>query len=286
MGYLTGQTVEKICKQAVRFMVNEMGAERAMVVMCEDGVQEPPAMAHYGLDSSKIWDGKQVSSTVLRKVLDQGETVLVLDALGDAELASHKSVMGGELRSILSVPLRGWNGEIEGLLYADHRAKVAVFDQNDRARLQELADEFGARFRAFTEPSPTAEARAVRLANLLGWAVVLGVLGGLVRSGELRLELAAGVVLVLLLFTMLKRILFPLPSVVDIYADGSLDAPRRPRHEAPEPDALDEVLPQEAATEGYLGEATEPEEPRRAPAPTPEEGGLLGDSPGEDFWYG
>lgn len=277
MAYLTGSTVEKICKQAVRFMVTEMGAERALVVMRDEDVEQPQPVAHYGLDSTDIWDGTQISTTVLRKVFQMGEPVLVLDALGDGELNSRKSVLGGELRSILAVPVLGWGDQVEGLLYADHRARAAVFGPEDRDRLQKLACEFQVRYRSFQEPSPAYQARRLRWAVLIVWAVVLGVLGGLVNSGEMPAPVAAGAAVVLWLPGMIKRRLFPLPSEMELYADGALEEPTPPR-------VLKEAEVDAVPPEPAEADSDEPAEPGAFRAvPTPEPDGELGG--GDDYFW-
>lgn len=71
-----------------------------------------------------------LSSTVVKRVLREGESVLYQDSGADAELNAAQSIVAMELRSIICVPLRGKNG-VFGILYVDTNRPGHAYSQED-----------------------------------------------------------------------------------------------------------------------------------------------------------
>ena len=72
-------------------------------------------------------DNVRASRAVLRRVLADRAAVLTANA---QEALSSESILGGQILSILAVPL--WRGDdIIGLIQADNRASVGMFSEND-----------------------------------------------------------------------------------------------------------------------------------------------------------
>jgi len=72
----------------------------------------------------------RVSTTVTRRVLTEGESVLYRDSATDMEIERAESVVALALRSILCVPLRGKHG-ILGLLYLDSSKAGQPYSNED-----------------------------------------------------------------------------------------------------------------------------------------------------------
>jgi transcriptional regulator with GAF, ATPase, and Fis domain len=73
-------------------------------------------------------DPVRASRAVLRRLLEERAAILLADAR--EELATSESIMGGQILSIVAVPL--WRGdEITGLIQADNRASAGMFSEND-----------------------------------------------------------------------------------------------------------------------------------------------------------
>ncbi len=73
-------------------------------------------------------DPVRASRAVLRRVLTDRAAVLTANA--QEELSSSESIMGGQILSMLAVPL--WRGEdIIGLIQADNRSSVGMFRESD-----------------------------------------------------------------------------------------------------------------------------------------------------------
>ena len=73
-------------------------------------------------------DPVRASRAVLRRVLSERAAVLTANA--QEELSSSDSIMGGQIMSMIAVPL--WRGDdISGLIQADNRSTAGMFTERD-----------------------------------------------------------------------------------------------------------------------------------------------------------
>jgi transcriptional regulator with GAF, ATPase, and Fis domain len=73
-------------------------------------------------------DPVRASRAVLRRVLADRAAVLTANAM--EELATSESILGGQILSMVAIPL--WRGDdITGLIQADNRASAGMFDEGD-----------------------------------------------------------------------------------------------------------------------------------------------------------
>jgi transcriptional regulator with GAF, ATPase, and Fis domain len=73
-------------------------------------------------------DPVRASRTILRRVL--ADRAALLTANASEELSSSESILGGQIQSMIAVPL--WRGdEIIGLIQADNRHSAGMFDESD-----------------------------------------------------------------------------------------------------------------------------------------------------------
>lgn len=79
------------------------------------------------------------SSTVVNKVATAGCPILAVDAL-DSSFRCAPSVTMSGMRSIVCVPLR-WGGQVQGVLYADHRMRQGAFKEHDLELLSVIGDQ-------------------------------------------------------------------------------------------------------------------------------------------------
>ena len=75
-------------------------------------------------------ESARISTTVTRRVLSEGESVLYKDNASDREIEAAESVLALDLRSILCVPLRG-KQRIFGLLYLDSNRPGQPYSHED-----------------------------------------------------------------------------------------------------------------------------------------------------------
>ncbi len=75
-------------------------------------------------------DNLRISQTVVRRVFEDGESVLYQDTAQDDELSVSASIMALQLRSIVCVPLRAKHG-ILGILYIDSDRQDRSYGEED-----------------------------------------------------------------------------------------------------------------------------------------------------------
>lgn len=81
-----------------------------------------------------------ISSSVVNRVVADGQPVLTTNAQEDPRFSNSQSIMMHNLRSILCVPLRV-KGEITGVIYTDNRFASGIFSESDRNLLLTFADQ-------------------------------------------------------------------------------------------------------------------------------------------------
>ncbi|MCA9665758.1 MAG: sigma 54-interacting transcriptional regulator [Myxococcales bacterium] len=93
------------------------------------------ARARKASDGSSA-DGVMMSRAVLRRVLKDRSAVLAANAMD--ELGGSESIMGGNIRSTIGVPM--WSDErIVGVIQCDNRASTGIFSERDLELLLVLA---------------------------------------------------------------------------------------------------------------------------------------------------
>jgi len=81
-----------------------------------------------------------ISSSVVDRVVSDGQPVLTTNAQEDPRFSNSQSIMMHNLRSILCVPLKV-KGEITGVIYTDNRFASGIFSESDRNLLMTFADQ-------------------------------------------------------------------------------------------------------------------------------------------------
>lgn len=106
------------------------GAERAYLML------NHPETGKLETHAARNWDRETVlaadisfSSSVVSEAMEKKETVVTVNAAGDERFQNAQSVTGNVLRSILCIPLL-LQGQSLGVLYADNRIAMGVFDDN------------------------------------------------------------------------------------------------------------------------------------------------------------
>ncbi|MBU2665181.1 diguanylate cyclase [Actinoplanes bogorensis] len=119
-------------RQMARVTLDEMlrilGAERALFFLLDDaGV--PVAYAGRGADGTDLPDTTAYGTTLVGRVADEGEALVLTGTEQGAALGSQSAVVHG-LRSILVVPVR-FKGTMLGVLYLDSRMARGIFTSDD-----------------------------------------------------------------------------------------------------------------------------------------------------------
>jgi PAS domain S-box-containing protein len=72
-----------------------------------------------------------VSRTVIKRVIDTGESILTTNAQEDPRFGGQESIIAFNLRSLLCVPLKVKN-DLIGVIYADNRIRSGIFTESER----------------------------------------------------------------------------------------------------------------------------------------------------------
>ncbi|MDP1547356.1 MAG: adenylate/guanylate cyclase domain-containing protein [Anaerolineales bacterium] len=83
---------------------------------------------------------KNVSRTVVQRVIDTGEPIVTTNAQEDQRFIGQESIVAFNLRSILCVPLKVKN-ELIGVIYADNRIRAGIFAESEKDLLAAFANQ-------------------------------------------------------------------------------------------------------------------------------------------------
>lgn len=116
------------------------GAERACVVLVGTDSGREVRVVSNSPESDDTENRPKVSQTIIRRVLNTRESLLVHDVFADSELMARPSVASLSLRSVLCVPLvRGTR--LFGAMYADSSSGAGSFDRTDLEILSLFAEQ-------------------------------------------------------------------------------------------------------------------------------------------------
>ncbi len=120
--------------RAIRELI---GAERFFLALVNEAGRLSARLS-FGIELPKRTEDWPVSHSVLRRVLDEGVSLLCDDAQHDEALGGQASVLLHGIRSVLCVPI-GLGPACVGLIYADHRAVTHQFSETDLQFLTALS---------------------------------------------------------------------------------------------------------------------------------------------------
>ncbi len=135
MDIFAAKDVTKLVKTAVRIMVNEVKAERAMVVLPDKKSQYPQPAGQFGFDVPDIWNDDSVNKKVLEELERKPRTVFVLNAQSDRQFESSQANP-----CTICIPLTG-----NGFIYCDH-SQPGGLDHTAKDLVEKLGSDFRERF--------------------------------------------------------------------------------------------------------------------------------------------
>jgi phosphoserine phosphatase RsbU/P len=83
--------------------------------------------------------GFRLSTAIVKQVLTEKKSLLIVDIAGESELAKRDSIVAGKVRSVIAVPLQTEDHAI-GLLYVDTPSRVFAFTSEDLNLLTVMAN--------------------------------------------------------------------------------------------------------------------------------------------------
>ncbi len=125
-GMLADETdLEKIFDILLRQLVRLMRAERGFIILQKAG-EWSVAGVHNVAPESLLVGRNDFSETILQRVLETRQPLLVSDAMSQTQFKSAESVLNFKVRSILSAPLI-ISGEVLGVIYLGNNKLANLF---------------------------------------------------------------------------------------------------------------------------------------------------------------
>lgn len=115
-------------------------AERGFLMLRDENGEMLPRIARNWEMESINSSEKNVSRTVVQRVIDSGESVVTTNAQEDQRFVGQESIVAFNLRSILCVPLKVKN-ELIGVIYADNRIRTGIFADSEKDLLEAFANQ-------------------------------------------------------------------------------------------------------------------------------------------------
>ncbi len=130
--------VDRLLQQVLSSSMDLAGAERGFVMLTGvDGQLQPRAQAG-GVDPAGAIDGFQGSRGALERARETRKPIVVCDAGADTLLGAQPSVVVGQIRALVCLPLTV--GErLTGLLYLDSKSPGKIFTRLDVEILEAFA---------------------------------------------------------------------------------------------------------------------------------------------------
>lgn len=129
----------KILNQLVQFAVEQVGAERGVLLLSKPESRDLQVIASYNCDSASADEIAQVSSSISRSAVSSASPVFVDNALNDERTNQYQSVIAHNILSVACIPLQR-NSELIGALYLDHHSLPSLFGEDDRRIMEAIAN--------------------------------------------------------------------------------------------------------------------------------------------------
>jgi Nif-specific regulatory protein len=130
----------EVLGRTMDLVLERLRAERGMVVFFDPLTHELEVATSRNLGRDSEAEGRKLSETVVRAVLERREPVLTVDAQTDARFAGASSIVASHILSILCVPL-AIRDRLVGAIYVDHCTSRHLFSEKDLEFLVAFADQ-------------------------------------------------------------------------------------------------------------------------------------------------
>jgi tetratricopeptide (TPR) repeat protein len=123
------ETRREVFEYALDAMLAQLTPERALVAFRDRDTEELTAQATHGLDPQTVFLAGEISTELIKTVMRDKQSMLLVDAARDPKMNDRTSVILSGLRSIVCVPILHASGLVLGLVYADNRIRAGAFGQ-------------------------------------------------------------------------------------------------------------------------------------------------------------
>jgi putative nucleotidyltransferase with HDIG domain len=168
--------LKRVLEEVMDRLIVLMNAERGFLMLREPNGELKVRIAR-GIDNVNLnEDAFAISNTVVRRVVELGETVLTTNAQEDPRFGEQFSVAVYHLLSILCAPLK-IKDDLIGVIYVDNRAHTGIFSTDDLGMISAFANQAAVAIdnaRLFDDlQESNAELEIAYQATLEGWVRAL-----------------------------------------------------------------------------------------------------------------
>lgn len=129
-----------VLNEVMDTIIRITGAQRSFLLMSdEQGKMEMVVARNWERESVEEQDYK-ISTTIVNRVLEEGDSILTTNASADPRFGDQHSIIAYNLRSILCIPLKV-KGKLTGVIYADNAVREGLFTERERNLLSAFANQ-------------------------------------------------------------------------------------------------------------------------------------------------
>ncbi|RMH69731.1 MAG: GAF domain-containing protein [Gemmatimonadetes bacterium] len=140
---------DDLLQEALRLMIKLTGARRGLIMTYDYNVGRPNFEVAQDKQGNSIAEKDfRFSTSVVERVIESYEPVVITDMEKDEELGGAHSVRMLQIQSVMCVPLKAVvadsdKPELLGLVYVDNNSVTKIFEQKDMEFLMALANQAG-----------------------------------------------------------------------------------------------------------------------------------------------
>jgi Nif-specific regulatory protein len=142
--------LSEVLDRTMDLVLEHLRAQRGMIVLHNPLTREleTAVSRNLGRGAARSWDAAAVgadeagelSESVVRRVIEQREPVVTIDAQLDQRFRGAESIVASHILSILCVPM-SIRDRLEGAIYVDHTSTRGLFEDDDVRFLVAFADQ-------------------------------------------------------------------------------------------------------------------------------------------------
>jgi Nif-specific regulatory protein len=132
--------LEDVLNRVLDVCIRRLRAERGMLILIDPITGALRTRVARNIKESMTGDSRRSPQSVVKEVIQTGQSVMSADARADHRFVESESVIADNILSILCVPLIS-KERIAGAIYVDHREARHLFSQKDLSFLEAFADQ-------------------------------------------------------------------------------------------------------------------------------------------------
>ncbi len=133
---------DDLLDEIMRAAMKSLSAERGFIALVDESSKELSCELVRDETAGEGSEKLEVSRTIIHKVLNEGVSILTVNAQEDTQFDKAKSIREYNIRSAVCSPLM-FRDEILGVIYLDNRALAGSFSQDDQMFLIALCHQAG-----------------------------------------------------------------------------------------------------------------------------------------------